>query len=86
MDKRTKGTVISVKKQWWMKINTKTVRMHALDGAIFPHVITVEYTIDGRKYKKRKWISAGAFVPPLNSEMTVQYDENKPGKSKVLWY
>ena len=33
MDKETLGTVVSVKKQWWLKINTKPVRMHALDSA-----------------------------------------------------
>ena len=50
MDQETMGTVISVKKQWWLKINTKPVRTHALDGAIFPHIIKVQYTVDGKTY------------------------------------
>ena len=37
MDKETIGTVLSVAKQWWLKVNTKPVRMSALDGAAFPH-------------------------------------------------
>ena len=37
MDKETIGTVISVKKKWWLKVNAKRVRLHAMDGAIFPH-------------------------------------------------
>ena len=28
MDKDTVGTVISVAKQWWLKVNTKPVRIH----------------------------------------------------------
>ena len=33
MDKQTTGTVIAATKQWWMKVNRKPVRMHALDGS-----------------------------------------------------
>ena len=32
MDKETIGTVLSVAKQWWLKVNTKPIRMGALDG------------------------------------------------------
>ena len=39
MDKETIGTVLSVAKQWWLKVNTKLIRMGALDGATFPHII-----------------------------------------------
>ena len=59
MEKETTGTVISVATQWWLKINTKPVRLHALDGAIFPYIIKVRYTADGKDYFKRKWIRAG---------------------------
>ena len=82
--KKTTGIVVSIKKQWWLKVNTKPVRMHALDGATFPHIITVEYFVDGQEYTKRKWIKACDTPPALNTEMTVIYDENKPNKSKVL--
>jgi len=82
--KKTTGIVVSIKKQWWLKVNTKPVRMHALDGATFPHIITVKYFLDGQEYTKRKWIKACDTPPVLNTEMTVIYDENKPNKSKVL--
>ena len=52
MDKETTGTVISVKKQWWLKVNAKRVRLHAMDGAMFPHIVKVEYTVDGQTYTK----------------------------------
>lgn len=84
MEMTAAGTVISVKKQWWLKVNTKPVRMHALDGATFPHIITVKYSVDGQEYTKKKWIKACQTPPALNTEVTVMYDKNKPCKSKVL--
>ena len=84
MDKETIGTVVSVAKQWWLKVNTKPVRMGALDGAAFPHIVKVQYVVDGTTYTKRKWIGAGQTVPAVGSELTVLYCSNKPGKAKIL--
>jgi len=83
MDKETMGTVVSVAKQWWLKINTKPVRMGAFDGAIFPHIIKVKYTVDGKEYFKRKWIGAGQPVPAVGSHLTVLYCSDRPGKAKI---
>ena len=58
MEKKTVGTVISIKKQWWSKVNTKPFRAHAFDGAMFPHIITVNYVVDGQEYTKKKWVRA----------------------------
>ena len=84
MDKEIMGKVIAVQKQWWLKINTKPVRTHALDGAIFPHIIKVQYCVNGKDYIKRKWIGANCHVPSVGSSITVRYCEEKPGKAKVL--
>lgn len=84
MDKETMGTVISVKKQWWLKINTKPVRTHALDGATFPHIIKVQYTVDGKTYIKRKWIGANSQPPAEGSSVTVLYCGNNPNKANIL--
>ena len=84
MDKETNGTVVSVARQWWFKVNTKPVRMGALDGAAFPHIIKVQYVVDGNTYTKRKWIGAGIPVPAVGSELTVLYCSGKPGKAKIL--
>lgn len=54
MEKETMETVISVTKQWWLKVNRKPARAHAMDGAAFPHTIKVKYTIDGKDYICRK--------------------------------
>ncbi len=84
MDKETIGTVLSVSKQWWFKVNTKPIRMGALNGASFPHIIKVQYAVDGSIYTKRKWIGAGKPVPAVGSKVTVLYCGNKPGKAKIL--
>jgi len=84
MDKQTIGTVISVKKQWWLKVNTKPVRAHALDGATFPHIIKVRYVVNGTEYFKKKWIRACDQPPAVGAELTVQYDETKPNRCRML--
>lgn len=84
MDMQTTGTVIAVKKQWWLKINRKPIRMHALDGAEFPYIIKVEYHVDDQKFIKRKWINPGEKVPTVGNGVTVLYDNVKPSKAKIL--
>ena len=84
MDKKAIGTVLSVAKQWWLKVNTKPIRMGALDGATFPHIIKVQYVVDGKTYTKRKWIGAGKEVPTVGSQLTVLYCPNKPSKAKII--
>lgn len=84
MTQETMGTVIAVKKQWWLKVNTKPVRKGAFDGAIFPHVIKVKYTAEDKEYTKRKWIHAGNAVPHEGSTVKIIYSKNKPSKAKVV--
>ena len=84
MDKQTTGTVIAAAKQWWLKVNTKPIRTHTLDGAIFPYVIKVQYIVDGKEYTKRKWIHAGQPVPRVGSSVQVMYSSDKPSKAKLL--
>ena len=84
MDKQTAGTVVAKTKQWWLKVNRKPIRMHALDGAEFPYIIKIEYTVDGKAYRKRKWISAGKPVPKVGSNVQVMYNSEKPSKAKIL--
>lgn len=84
MYQETTGTVISVAKQWWLKINTKSFRIGPLDGAIFPHIIKVEYAVDGKTYAKRKWLHAGDRVPPVGTVMKVLYRKDKPQKAKLF--
>ncbi|MBR5713146.1 MAG: sugar ABC transporter permease [Lachnospiraceae bacterium] len=84
MDNQTEATVVSVKKQWWLKVNTKALRFGPLDGATFPHIIKVKYTVDGTEYTKRAWIGAGKPVPEVGSTVSVKYCSEKPSKAKVM--
>lgn len=84
MDKQTVGTVVSVTKQWWLKINTKPIRAIGTSGAVYPHVMKVTYTADGKPYTKRKWIHAGQPVPKVGSCVDICYSSEKPSKAKIL--
>ncbi len=83
MEKETLGTVISVKKQWWLKINTKPVRHGTFDGAVFPHIITVKYTVFGREITKKKWLGVSITPPSEHSQLKVIYREEKPTKCRI---
>jgi len=84
MKKETRGTVTAVKTQWWLKVNTKAVRFGPLDGATFPHVVKVIYSVNGTEYTRRKWVSAGSPVPSVGNTVTVVYPEDKPQKARIL--
>ena len=85
MDRETMGTVVAATKQWWLKINTKAVRTHAMDGAIFPYVIKVTYVVDGVEYVTRKWINAGYSVPSVGAELPVRYCSDNPKKAQIQY-
>ena len=83
MEKETTGTVISVTKQWWLKVNRIPVRTHAMDGAAFPHIIKVKYTIGVKDYTCQKWIVAGNKIPDKGTTIKVIYCEDKPSKARI---
>ncbi len=80
----TMGIVISTSRQWWFKVNTKPIRMETMDGAIFPYVIKIQYTVNGTDYIKRQWISAGKQVPAIGSSVKLIYNADKPSKARIL--
>ena len=80
---KTTGTVIAVKKLWWIKINTKPIRSHALDGAVFPHTVTVKYTVNGFEYIKKKFLRASLTPPEPGESIIVYYNIEKPAKCKL---
>ena len=83
MEKTVMGTVVSAKKQWWLRINTKAIRLYSGDGAVYPYIIKVAYEAEGKQYTKRKWIRAGRAVPAIGDRVTVVYREAKPAKAKI---
>lgn len=80
---KTFGTVIAVKKLWWIKINTKPVRSHALDGAVFPHSVTVRYSVSGAEFVKKKFVRARITPPRVGDTVEVFFRAEKPSKCKI---
>mgnify|MGYP003295354721 FL=1 len=78
-----KGTIQKVTKCWWIKVNTKPVRMHAFDGAIFPHIMTFTYTVNGIEYKKRKYIGLRSDTIGIFGNVDVYYDKDKPSRCAI---
>lgn len=83
MEKEARGTVVSVSRQWWLKVNRRPVRLHPLDGAEFPHVVKIRYTVGGAEYACRKWIGAGVRPPDVESAVTVFYREDRPSRGRA---
>jgi len=79
----TKGTVTKIHKCWWLKVNTKAARLHALDGAVFPHIATVTYIVDGKTYKKHKYIGLSADTVGIMGNVDVYYDKDKPSRCEI---
>ena len=72
------GTIISVKKIWWIKINMKTFRKSYLDGATFPYLIKVKYKINDIDYEKNKIVYWKNEAINVFDKVIVVCDENKP--------
>lgn len=77
------GIVIRAERCWWLKINTKPVRTHPLDGAVFPHIIYFTYTVDGVKYNGSRYVSWSSRCPGIGEKITVYYEPHSPAKYAV---
>ena len=84
MDKKAEGTVVSVSRQWWLRMGRKAVRTGLPDAASFPHIVKVKYEAYGREYTKRKWFNAGVPVPEVGSTVQVLFDTDRPSKAKIV--
>ena len=82
-NKRTTGMITSVKTCWWIKINTKPIRRHMLDGAKFPHIIHFTYTVDGAAYQGSSCVDWQLRCPDKGERVTVFYDKNDPARYAV---
>lgn len=85
---KTTGTVTELKRLWWIKINTKPARKHALDGALFLHRGKVRYTANGTEYEKwtclwdyRKWYGK---IPEMGQSVSVECRDGNPAKFKIV--
>jgi hypothetical protein len=80
---KTTGVIISTMKLWMIKINKKPIRTHALDGAAFPYIVKVKYTVDGKEYVKRKFVGSYSTCPKEGNSVTVNYQDDMPSKCKL---
>ena len=78
----TTGTVLSVKKLWWLRLSTKAVHLGAQDGALFPHILRIRYMADGMEYTKNKWVLTKKPIPQEGDTVQLIYDDLKPEKIK----
>ena len=79
----TTGKIEKVTKCWWIKINTKPSRLNALDGALFPHLMTVSYSVNGKKYKKTKYIGLKENLTGAFGNVNVFYDKDRPSRCAI---
>ena len=76
MEKETTGIVTSVS-----SIPLLGIRLPFSDYFMCPHIIKVQYTVDGKVYRKRLWIGRDFPVPEVGSALKVLYCEKKPAKA-----
>lgn len=74
MEDSVKGTVISVIKLWGLKINTHIP---------FPHLLVVQYNVNGTIYKKMKYIRTNNPCPHIGDFVVVLYKKEKPSKCRI---
>ena len=80
----TEGKVTEVKACQWIKVNTKPVRTHALDGAKFQHIIHFTYCVNGTQYHGSRFVNWNLRCPVKDEIITVYYDSENPAKYAVL--
>ena len=78
-----RGRVTAVKRCWWLKVNTKAVRVTGLDGAKFPHVVYFTYVVNEKSFSGRRYISWTMDAPCVNDEIELYVDRNDPAKYAV---
>ena len=81
---KTEGVVAEVKTCWWLKVNTKAVRWGTFDGAVFPHIIVFEYTVQAQTYRGKRYINWNKSCPQKGEKLTVYYEKDDPAKYAVI--
>lgn len=74
------GRITDVKECLWMKINTKPIRAHAWDGAVYPHMVSFEYAVDGHSFIGRRYWPWTLSVPAKGTCIRVFYDPRDPAR------
>ena len=81
---QAEGTVTEVKTCYWFKINTKPVRRHMWDGAVYPHIIHFTYEVDGTRFSGRRFVWYNRRCPVKGEKITIHYEVRSPEKFAVI--
>lgn len=81
---QTEGIVAEVKTCFWFKVNTKPVRTHTGDGAVYPHIIHFTYCVAGQTYTGKRWVQWNKRCPVKGEKIIVHYEEDTPEKYAVI--
>jgi hypothetical protein len=81
---QTEGTVTAVKTCYWFKVNTKPVRTHAWDGAMYPHIIHFSYSVADVPYTGKRWVMWNRRCSVKDEKITVHYEPDAPEKYAVM--
>ena len=84
MERETTGTIVSVTKLWWIKINTTPVRTRRRQKGKSPYLIKVSYTVDGKEYTKRVLFGAEVPEPHVGDPQPVVYNTENPKEARFL--
>lgn len=82
----TTGTITEVNKLWWIKVKLKAVRVSPTDGVAFPHSAKIKYTVSGKDYAKKLYLSWRILPPSIGTQVTVNYDPKKPSRCKIGFF
>lgn len=74
------GKITQVSRCWWLTVNTKPVRRFSGDGAVYPHIITFDYQVNGTAFSGKLYIPVRYRVPPKGENIEVFYDPDHPEK------
>ena len=80
---RTTGKVTRTHTCWYIKVNMKPVRSHALDGARFPHIFQFEYEVNGNIHTGRRFVDYNLRCPLEDERIAVYYDPENPARYAV---
>lgn len=77
------GKITAVSQCWWLKVNTKAVRIPGNDGAVYPHIIRVSYVVDGVEYTARRWLNHTVVPPVVGETVALLCDSGDPRRCAV---
>jgi len=81
---QTEGTVTKVDHCYWFKVNTKPVRKHMADGAVFPHIIHFSYCVGENSYSGKRWVPWNKRCPVKGEKISVHYEQERPERFAVI--